>query len=262
MIGKRLDGKAALVTGAASGIGKGIATWFVREGAKVILADISEEGLQAATQELGGDCVGIKVDVTSEADIEKAVSASVEAFGKLDVAVNCAGMGGLMSIVDMSEDIWDMVMDIDLKGVMLCMKHEATQMIAQGKGGSIINIASLNSRQPAEGMSAYCSAKAGVEMLTKVGAMELGPNKIRVNAISPGLIETPLTSSLFSVPLVNAGFIENTPLGRSGTTDDVAAVALFLASDESCWMSGDNLFIDGGALTKRYPEIIKLMMAE
>jgi NAD(P)-dependent dehydrogenase (short-subunit alcohol dehydrogenase family) len=200
------------------------------------------------------------MDVTQEVQVTAAVAATVAKFKHLDVAVNCAGVGDLCRIVDLDVNQWDMVVDIDLRGTFLSVKHEATQMITQGDGGSIINIASLNSRQPAEGMVTYCTSKAGVEMLTKVAAMELGPHKIRVNAISPGLIDTPLTNPLLSMSAVYKGFLENTPLGRSGTTDDIAAAVAFLASDESTWITGENIFIDGGALTKRYPELEKLMM--
>lgn len=257
---RRLEGKVALITGGASGIGKGIASWFVREGACVMLGDINAENLATAKQELGDNCEVIEMDVTVEAQVEAAVAATVAKFGRLDVAVNSAGIGGLCRIVDLDEAEWDRVLDVDLKGVFLSVKHEARQMIAQGEGGSIINIASLNSRQPAEGMVTYCTSKAGVEMFTKIAAMELGRHKIRVNAISPGLISTPLTDPLLNMPDIYESFLENAPLGyRCGTTDDVAALALFLASDESTWITGDNILVDGGAITKRYPYIINLI---
>lgn len=127
----------------------------------------------------------------------------------------------------------------------------------EGGGGSIVNVASLNARQPGEGMAAYCAAKAGVEMLTKVAAMELGASGVRVNAIAPGLVDTPLTAVLMQHPFHDA-FVENAPLGRSGTPDDVASMALFLASDESSWVTGDCLAVDGGAHMKRYPEMLQI----
>jgi NAD(P)-dependent dehydrogenase (short-subunit alcohol dehydrogenase family) len=258
--GKRLDGKVALITGGGSGIGKGTAKRFIQEGAQVMLADISEENLAAAQQELGENSATIKMNVTVEEEVEHAVAATVQKFGRLDVMVNSAGVGTMSAILDTDAESWDDVLAVDLKGPFLCIKHAATQMIAQGDGGAIISIASLNSRQPAEGMASYCSAKAGVEMLTKVAAMELGAHKIRVNAISPGLIDTPLTNGMFGMPGVLEGFLENTPLGRYGSPDDIAAAALFLASDDASWITAETLFVDGGALTKRYPDLMKIVM--
>lgn len=258
---KRFENKVALITGGASGIGKCIAERFVAEGAKVVIADISADGLNAMKKELGAACLAIKTDVTKEAEVEKAVAAAVSNFGHLDIIVTSAGVGGLSLIVDYTEEGWDTEIDVCLKGTLLCMKHAGRQMIAQGKGGCIINIASLNSQQPAEGMAAYCSAKAGVEMLTKVGAMEMGPHKIRVNAISPGLIATPLTVILTGTPSILENYLENIPLGRSGIPEDVAHAALFLASDEASWITAENLFVDGGTVTKRYPQLFKLFAA-
>lgn len=134
-------------------------------------------------------------------------------------------------------------------------------MITLGHGGSIINIASLNAIQPAEGMGAYCASKAAVDMHTKVAAMELGPHGIRVNAIAPGLVDTPLAALLNQTPPIKAAFVENAPLGRTGTPDDVAGVALFLASEDASWMTGDLVRLDGGAHTKRYPELAKILGA-
>jgi 3-oxoacyl-[acyl-carrier protein] reductase len=255
----RLKNKVVLITGGASGIGKSIAGKFVREGARVVIADVSAEGLSAIKEELKEACFTIETDVTSEADVERAVAAAVGNFGRLDIAVNSAGTGGLGFIIDYAEEQWDREMDVCLKGTFLCLKHEGRQMISQGKGGSIINLASINARQPAEGMSAYCAAKAGVEMLTKVAAMEMGPHKVRVNCICPGLTDTPLTTFILQTPTVYAKYLENIPLGRSGLPDDIASAALFLASDDSSWITADSLFVDGGSQTKVYPQLPKLL---
>jgi NAD(P)-dependent dehydrogenase (short-subunit alcohol dehydrogenase family) len=257
--GKKLEGKVALITGGASGIGKNIAGRFIQEGAQVVIADISEEGLAAIKEELGKDCITIQTDVTSETDVEQMVAAAVDNFGRLDIAVNSAGTGGLGLIIEYPEEQWDHEMDVCLKGTFLCMKYEGCQMIAQGDGGSIINIASLNASQPAEGMSAYCAAKAGVVMLTKVGAMEMGPHKIRVNSICPGLVDTPLTTFLLQTPSVYQKYLENIPLGRSGLTGDISSAALFLATDDSSWITAESLYIDGGSQTKAYPQLQKLL---
>lgn len=250
----RLDGKVALITGGASGIGRGAADRFVEEGAKVFLTDLNAELLAEAEQDLG-DAVAVATgDVREEAAVEGWVAACVERFGRLDAAVNCAGVGAFGAVTDLSVDDWDTVVDICLKGVFLSVKHEA-RAIAAGGGGAIVNVASLNARQPAEGMSAYCAAKAGVEMFTKVAAMELGPQGIRVTAVAPGLVDTPLTQFQRDIPALREEYVENTPMKRVGTTKDVADAALFLVSDEATWVSGDLLLVDGAAHTGRYPRV-------
>jgi NAD(P)-dependent dehydrogenase (short-subunit alcohol dehydrogenase family) len=256
---KRLENKVALITGGASGIGRRIAERFVREGAKVMIADISPEGLAEVKRGLGNSCAILETNVIRETEVERAVATAVSNFGRLDIAVNSAGAGGLSLIVDYTEEQWDLEVDVCLKGTFLCMKHQGRQMIKQGNGGSIINMASLNSRQPAEGMSAYCSAKAGVEMLTRVGAMEMGPHKVRVNCICPGLTDTPLTSFVIQTPSIYANYLENIPLGRNGTADDIASAAVFLASDDASWITAESLYVDGGSQTKRYPQLFKLL---
>ena len=257
--GNRLCEKTALITGGASGIGLGIAEKYVAEGANVVLVDLDAFKLEEAKQKLGEACDVAVANVTVESDVQRAVKLAVTRFGRLDIGVNAAGVGSLAPIVDLSYEEFSKIVDLCLKGVFLSMKYEAKQMTAQGSPAAIINISSLNSIQPAEGYAAYCSAKAGVNMLTKVGAMELGPDGIRVNAIAPGLINTPQTAPIFEMePLYNA-YLENTPMGRSGTIDDVANAALFLASDDSSWIAGDTLVVDGAAHTKRYPEMGKIL---
>ncbi len=257
MTGNKLDGKAALITGGASGIGLAIAETFVSEGAKVVLADLNTELMEAAEKKFGDACATIQTNVTKEADVVKAVALAVERFGKLDVAVNSAGLGSYTIITEMEEQQWDSIVDVCLKGVFFSMKHEGIQMTKQGSG-VIINISSLNSIQSGEGSGAYCASKAGVNMLTKVGAMEMGPSKVRVCGIAPGLVFTPITEPIKSMPALHNAYLENIPLGRAGTTDDIASAALFLASDDASWISGETLFVDGGAQTKRYPEFRKI----
>jgi len=257
----RLEGRVALITGGASGIGRAIADRYVKEGGRVVLADLNQDLLKEAETQLGSACASVKADVTVEADMERAVAAAVEHFGKLDIGVNSAGMGTYAVLTDQTEEQWDTVINICLKGTFLSMKHEARQMIAQGGEGVIINISSLNSTQPGEGCSAYCSAKAGVNMLTRVGAMDLGPHKIRVCGIAPGLIETPLTGSIWEMPQLYDAYLENIPLGRAGVPEDIANAALFLASDDASWVSGETLFVDGASSTMRYPEMTKIFGA-
>jgi len=260
----RLDGRVAVVTGGASGIGLEIAKRYVEEGARALLSDMSAENLAKAKAELGDAVATCTADVRSEGEVEQAVAAAVEQFGRVDIGVNSAGLGTYAPIVDQTSEQWSQILDVCLTGVFYSIKHEARQMQRQGDGGVIINIASLNAFQPAEGMSAYCTSKAGVEMLTRVAAMELGRDAIRVCGIAPGLVDTPLTAGLSAIPAIRAGYLENIPLGRAGTTADIANAALFLASDEASWVSGETMSVDGAARTKRYPEFMKIFgeMAE
>ncbi|MCH8850225.1 MAG: SDR family oxidoreductase [Chloroflexi bacterium] len=253
----QLEGKVALITGGASGIGLGVATRFVAEGARVMLADVNAEAATQRAAELGEASAWVQADLSGEAGAETMVAETVKRFGRLDIAVNAAGIGTLAAVVDQTIEQWDAVLNLDLRGIFLSTKHEARQLIEQGDGGAIVNIASVNARQPGEGMSAYCSAKAGVEMFTKVAAMELARHQIRVTAIGPGLIDTPLTAPLMGIPGVREEYLENIPAGRAGTPDDIANAALFLVSDEATWVNGTTLFVDGAELTMRYPLILQ-----
>jgi NAD(P)-dependent dehydrogenase (short-subunit alcohol dehydrogenase family) len=252
----RLDGKVAIVTGGASGIGQRTAEAFVEEGARVYIGDLNEEGIGAMVGRLGHNYVdGLKVDIRDEDAVRRMVEGCVKRFGRLDIGFNNAGVGHFSPIQDYPVDEFRRIVDICLTGTMLCIKHEAKHLIAAGNGGSIISIASLNAIQPTEGFAAYCSAKAGVAMLTKVAALELGRHRIRVNAIGPGLIHTPATQGFQNMPEVYRGFIENSPMGRAGEPDDVAQLAIYLASDASSLMTGQTLYIDGGQSLKKYPEL-------
>jgi len=255
----RLDGRVAVITGGASGIGRETARRFVSEGARVVLGDLNESLLAEAAAELGDACVTDAGDVTVEADVARLVARAVDAFGQVDVGVNCAGLGALGAVTDLPVEQWDLVLDVCLKGVFLATKHEAAAMKAAGRPGVIINIASINARQPAQGMSAYCTAKAGVEMFTRVAALELGPAHIRVVGIGPGLIDTPLTQYTRDLPAFRDGYLQNIPMGRVGATADVAAAAAFLASDDAAWISGDTLFVDGASLTRGYPMMLDIL---
>jgi NAD(P)-dependent dehydrogenase (short-subunit alcohol dehydrogenase family) len=254
----RLEGKVALVTGAASGIGRGIAQRFVAEGASVAAGDIDEAGLAKLADELGDRCVAVPCDATVEDDQAALVAAATDRFGRLDVAVANAGTGHIAPIVDHDIADWRRVVDLCLTGVFITVKHAGRAMTAAETaadgGGSIIAIASLNAVQPAAGMSAYCAAKAGVAMLTEVAAMELGPS-VRVNAIGPGLVRTGLTGPMWQIPGLVEEFVENTTVGRFAEPEDVANLALFLASDESSFVSGGLHLVDGGARTRRYPDM-------
>lgn len=241
----------ALVTGAASGIGRAITERFVADGRRVLATDIDAAGLDRLAADLGDAVVTAICDVTSE-DALAAVADQALALGGLDVVVANAGRGTYSPIVDHSLDEWRSIMDLCVTGVFLTIKHGAR---ALHDGGSIITIASLNATQPSAGMSAYCTAKAGVVMLTRVAAMELGARRIRVNAIAPGLVETAATGAFFMVPGVVDEFVENTTVGRFAQPDDIANMAAFLAGPESTFVSGSTFAVDGGASTKRYPDL-------
>jgi len=195
------------------------------------------------------------VDVRDEGAVQRMVEQAFRRFGRLDIAFNNAGVGGFSPIQSYSLEDWDRVLGISLTGTFLCIKHQAARLIGQGQGGSIINVASLNAIQPTEGFAAYCSAKAGVAMLTRVAALELGRHNIRVNAIGPGLVHTPATAGMTALPGLEDAFIHEAPLGRAGEPEDVAKLAVYLASDDSSLMTGQTLYIDGGASLKKYPEL-------
>ena len=241
-----------MVTGAGSGIGKAIAVRFLAEGAKVVAVDIDKSALGALGSQLGRSVLTLHGDVTAEANMQSICARTVREMGRLDVVVANAGRGGYAPIADLDVAEFRAIVDLCLTGVFLTIKSTAKVM---SDGGSIITIASINALQPSAGMSAYCAAKAGVAMLTQVAAMELGERRIRVNAIAPGLIETAATEGFFAVPEIVDEFVENTTVKRFGSPDDVARLAVFLASDESTFVSGSMYPVDGGALTGRYPRL-------
>jgi 3-oxoacyl-[acyl-carrier protein] reductase len=253
LMSARLEGKVAVITGAASGIGRRTAELFAAEGAHVVLADRNDDLLEQVRVSLGDECLAVSVDVAMEDDVARMVAATVERFGRLDIGVNCAGLGTLSPIHLHPLSEWQRVLDVSLTGVLLSVKHQSHQMLEQGSG-AIVNIASINGRQPAEGMVAYCTAKAGVEMLTKVAALELGPSGIRVNAISPGFVDTPMTAP--AIGGIRDSYIDSIPLGRPGTADDIARAALFLAGDESSWVNGEVMVVDGGEVHREYPRLL------
>jgi NAD(P)-dependent dehydrogenase (short-subunit alcohol dehydrogenase family) len=252
---RRLADQTVLVTGAASGLGRAIALAASAEGARVVAGDIDEAGLTALASELGDGVVTLRSDVCDEEDQEALVALACERFGGLDVAVANAGAGFAAPIVDHDLEMWRSIIDLCLTGVFLTVKHAGRAMTERG-GGSIVTIASLNAIQPGQGMAAYCSAKAGVAMLTEVAALELGPSQVRVNAIAPGLVMTNATAPLELIPGAVEEYIENTPLGRHAEPEEIAEVAMFLASDDSSFMNGSLVSVDGGARTRRYPDLI------
>ncbi len=252
---ERYADKVALVTGAASGIGRATATRLVAEGAMVVGGDVNHEALDALAGHLGDHFVAQRCDVTLEVDVAALVATAVERFGGLHAAFNIAGGSRPGLIVDMTEEDWDFTVDLCLKGVFLGVKHQARQMIAQGGGGAIVNIASLNSRVPMFFGVAYSAAKAGVVMVGQNAALELGEHGIRVCTVSPGLTDTPLVAALTGDEEANAAYLERIPLKRPASPEDIASAATYLASDDASYITGVNLFVDGAWEQTAYPDL-------
>lgn len=248
----RLAGKVAVVTGGASGIGLATVRRFAAEGARVLIGDVDATRAAEAAGELGATVASRRCDVAAESDVEALVAEAVERFGRLDIAFANAGIGGFGTVVDVQLADWKQVLDVNLVGPLLTIKHAARRM---ADGGSIVLTASLNAVQPALGMSAYCCSKAGLAMLAQVAALELGPRRIRVNAIGPGLVRTGLTEGMWLLPRIVEEFDENAPLDATTSPDDVANLVTFLASEEASSITGTLQLIDRGAHTQRYPDV-------
>jgi NAD(P)-dependent dehydrogenase (short-subunit alcohol dehydrogenase family) len=243
-----LDGKVAIVTGGSSGIGKAIVKTYLDHGAKVMIVDVDEEGLQETEKELAKfkeKVLLVKGDVTKVEDVRKTVDETVKKWTKIDVLVNNAGVGTISSLIEMTEEEWDYVLDINLKGMFLFTREVAKVMIEQ-KGGCVINLSSINEEVPLAGEIHYCVSKGGVKMLTRAVALELAPYNIRVNAIAPGMTETALTEEILVIPELKGAVLHQIPLGRIGRPKDIAKVAVFLASDYASWVTGSTICVDGG----------------
>ena len=251
-----LKDKGAVVTGAASGIGKAIATAFIEAGARVLLCDLNAKALDAVARELGDHAIGRVTDVSDESQVEGAIRDARDTFGSLDIVVNCAGFGAIAPLTELPGEKWRSVQAVTLGGVFYGLKHGARQMLEQGRPGVIINISSVNGQQPGEGQVAYCAAKAGVDMITRCGALELGGRGIRVVGIAPGLVETPLTKKELENPAMRELFMAVIPMKRAVEAEEIARAAVFLASDNARSINGHTIVIDGGSLTRGYPALL------
>jgi len=247
---KRLEGKVAVVTGSNRGIGKGIAVALAKEGCKVVINSYREDEEAKKTVEeikkLGSDAVFIKANVTREIDVRDLIENAVKKYGRLDILVNNAGILVSGTVVTLTEKDWNRQMDVNLKGVFLCSKYAVQQMLKQGKGGRIINIGSIAGLVGFPGISAYCASKGGITEMTREMALDYAKYGITVNAIDPGVIVTDMTKGMLDDAATRKMLLENTPIGRFGQPEDIGNAAAFLALDESSFITGHNLVVDGG----------------
>ena len=253
----KLTNKVAIITGSSKGIGKGIAVRFAQEGAKVVINSRSEGNETAeALQEVdaqGGEGVVIPADVSQTDELKNLIAATVKHFGKVDVLVNNAGVEKSTPFVEVTEEDYDFVLNVNLKGAFFATQLMARHLIETSRPGSIIMISSVHEDLPFPNFAPYCASKGGMRMLTRTLAIELAEHGIRVNGVAPGAIATPMNKSLTENPEKLKKVLGNIPLKRLGQPEDVAGVAAFLASDDSAYVTGSTYFVDGG-LTWNYDE--------
>ncbi len=246
---RRLEGKSALVTGSSSGIGRGIAIRFAREGANVAInyskSKESADNTLSEVKATGAKGIAIRADVSRTEQVDRMVSETIHEFGRLDILVNNAGVFIEKSLEETTDEIWDTILGVNLKGAFLCARRCVPEMVKLGKG-KIINTASMDGLIAEPNIPAYCSSKAGIIGLTTSLALDLASKKINVNAIAPGQIQTPMIAEWLKNPELVKGLTSKTPLGRLGQPEDVAATAAFLAADESDFITGNVILVDGG----------------
>ena len=248
-----LKNKSAIITGARRGMGRTHALILAKAGAKVVVSDISEEDCQKVVEEIKkdkGEAIAIKCDVSKKEEVDEMVKKTVQDFGKIDILVNNAGIAAFKPFLELSEEEWNRTLDINLKGYFLCAQSCAREMVKQ-KSGSIVNIASVAMGQVGVGfpnLVHYCATKGGIAAMTEAMALELAPYNIRVNAVSPGLIETPMISSIKQDPKTIEALLARVPMRRVGKPEEVSNLVLFLVSDESSYMTGSVVVVDGGWL--------------
>jgi len=248
-----LQNKVALVTGARRGMGRTHALTLARYGAKVVVTDINQEECEKVVDEIknqGGEALALKLDVSKKDEVKNVIQETIKKYGRLDILVNNAGIAEFKSFLEMSEQDWDKTLNINLKGEFLCAQAAAEKMKEQG-GGVIVNIASVAMGQQGIGfanIAHYCASKGGVAAMSEALAVELAPFNIRVNCIAPGLIDTSMIQTVKSDAQALAGILNRVPLKRAGKPEEVSELVAFLSSDESSYMTGSTVVIDGGWL--------------
>jgi glucose 1-dehydrogenase len=257
----KLDGKVAIVTGGARGIGLAIAKRYVAEGAKVVIADVDVAAGEAAARALGEACRFKAADVGEAQQAQNLVTFACETFGALDILVNNAGIVHTADFLDLKEADFDRVLRVNLKGAFLTGQAAARRMVEQVKAGrlpgAIVNMSSINAVVASPTLAAYCVSKGGIAQLTKVMALSLAPHGIRVNAIGPGSIMTDILKSVATDREAKRRLLARTPLGRIGEPEEVAAIAVFLASDDAAYVTGETVYADGGRLGLNYTVAVK-----
>ncbi|MFA5086581.1 MAG: SDR family NAD(P)-dependent oxidoreductase [Candidatus Paceibacterota bacterium] len=238
----KLENKAAIVTGASSGIGKAIAEKFVSEGASVVFSDVNESDVSR----FGNKAIFVKCDVSKSEEVDNLVKACLEKFGKVDIMVNNAGIGSLGDTLTMEDDVWHKTIEINLSGVFYGIRSAGRAMKEKGIKGSIINMTSILGSVGFNGALAYCASKGGINQLTRSGALDLAPSGIRINAIAPGFIKTNMTKGVQEDQDLLKLVSGMTPLGYMGEPEDIANAALYLASEDSKYVTGSILYVDGG----------------
>lgn len=246
-------GKVVIVTGSRRGMGRTHVLAFAKAGAKVVVCDISQEECVEVAKEAeknGGEAIALKCDVTKKQEVDNVVNAAVDKWGRVDVLVNNAGIAQFFPFLEMKEEDWDRTININLRGYFLCAQAAAKQMAKQ-KSGVIVNIASVAMGQVGIGFPNvvhYCASKGGIVAMTEALAIELAPYNIRVNAIAPGMIETPMIAPVKEDVLAMQGMMTRIPMGRVGKPEEVSNLVLFLSSNDSSYMTGSTVVIDGGWL--------------
>ncbi|MGH9494330.1 MAG: SDR family oxidoreductase [Candidatus Sulfotelmatobacter sp.] len=248
----RLQGKVGIVTGAATGIGQAISTAFASEGAAVVVDYVGKAGTADETlgkiKAIGGRGIAIEADVSDPIQVQKLIDQAVSAFGRLDIFVNNAGIEFKRPFLEFPLDLWQKIIAVNLTGPWLCAQTAARQMVKQGGGGRIINISSIHEDLPMPTNAAYCAAKGGLRMLMRTIAVELAPHQITVNNIGPGAIYTPIDKDVEADTKLNNQLMAEIPLGRWGRPEEVAELAVYLASEAAAYVTGSTHFIDGGML--------------
>jgi NAD(P)-dependent dehydrogenase (short-subunit alcohol dehydrogenase family) len=255
----RLAGKIAVITGAARGIGRATAERLLAEGAKVLVSDIDMERLNKTAAEIGSsdNVLAVAADVSKKAEVDQLVAEAVRKFGGIDIMVNNAGIAPVVDFLDVTEELLDRVLSVNLKGAFYGTQAAARQMIAQGRGGVIINMSSINSGLANPTVAPYAISKGGMNQVTSTAAVAFAPHGIRVVGVGPGTIMTDMVAGAFVQSAGNHAILSRTPLGRYGQPPEIASVVAFLASDDASYMTGETVYVDGGRRVLNYVVPVK-----